>query len=159
MLQSLWYMLVLLVQILQTDPSIQPDKLQFEVYAGSVPGLTLSMRGTMVQGSFVDIETRKSFGEFESTKRIPQTFVIFPAQGLNEELNSGLSSGDKDTGSSATAANGAAKTGSAAPGNKSGASGGSAEPDLSPFTLDFTKAKCSKNWSPVCSSRRLSHAK
>ena len=129
MLETLWYMLILVLQVVQTNPQLQTDRMQIDVFVASKNVYSFTVQGNAVQGQIVDAETRTIFGEFESTRRLPQAYVVFPRRALPEEIEAAAkSSGDKG------AAPGAAKTAGSA------AKASAAPMELGPFTIDFTKA-------------------
>lgn len=129
MLETLWYMLVLIVQILQANPQLKTDRMQMEVYVASKPAYSFIIQGNAVQGQFVNAETRAIFGEFESTRRIPQAYVIFPRQALSQEMESALKAGS-----------GKGNGGSIAGATPNSPKENTAPSEMVPLTIDFTKA-------------------
>lgn len=131
MLETLWYLLVLAMQILQVDPQLSADKLRVSVYVASQPAYSFSVQGNAVNGQFTDLAARAVFGEFESTRRLPQAYVVFPRAALPPELEEAAKAGaDKGGDKSAGKAGTAAKPGAKKDEKK----------ELAPFTIDFTKA-------------------
>jgi hypothetical protein len=131
MLETIWYLLVLLLQVLQVNPQLLTERLQIDVFVASKPAYSFVVKGNAVQGQVVNAETRAVFGEFESTRRLPQAYVIFPREALPAEIEAAAekSKGDsKDSG---------AKSGTTASGGDQAAE---KPKDLYPFTIDFTKA-------------------
>ena len=154
MLETVWYLLILVLQVLQVNPQILTDKLQIDVFVASKPAYSFVVQGNAVQGQIMDAEKHAVFGEFESTRRLPQAYVVFPRVALDPEveaagmagMDQGKDSAASDTKSTAaagakttaTAATATSGTGTAATGTSTGAD--AKKKDLYPFTIDFTKA-------------------
>jgi len=127
MLETLWYMLILVLQVLQANPQLQTEKMQIDVLVSSKNAYSFIVKGTAVQGQIVNAESHSVFGEFESTRRVPQAYVIFPRMALPAELEA-AARGNQDQGSSALPA----KTGKV---SKTADSAGLP----ATFTIDYTK--------------------
>ncbi len=142
MLETLWYLLILVLQILQVNPQLLTEKLQIDVIIASKPAYSFVVKGNTLQGQMLDADTRSVFGEFESTRRVPQVYVVFPRTALPAELEaaamaalrSGKDGGSgKDSGSTKAAA-------SPSPSPTASPDAQAAKKELYPFTIDFTKA-------------------
>ena len=129
MLETLWYMMVLVMQVLQTNPHVQADKIQIDVFVASKNAYSFVVKGNAVQGQVMDAGTHVIFGEFESTRRLPQAYVIFPRVALPAELEAAATA-SQDKGKAA------APNANAAKDNKSG----STATVPATFTIDYTKA-------------------
>jgi len=138
MLETVWYLLVLILQILQVNPQIMTEKLQIDVFVASKPAYSFVVQGNAVAGQVRDAENATIFGEFESTRRLPQAYVIFPLVPLSDEVEAaGMAGMDKGkTGSTGSASSLPA---TAAAGTKA-TKASEKKKTLSPLTIDFSKA-------------------
>ena len=136
MLETIWYLLILVLQVLQVNPQLQSEKFQIDVFVASKPAYSFVVQGNAIQGQIVNAETKAIFGEFESTRRLPQAYVVFPREALPPELEAAAAAAQgngKDGGKTATK-NGPNASPSASP------EASDKPKDLYPFTIDYTKA-------------------